>query len=66
MCPSQNVICELDMNTVILKLFHWLIEQHAPQLMRVEVVVVYIVYWFEVTFDSINILSFEIVKWVFM
>ena len=44
MCPSQNVICELDMNTVILKLFHWLIEQHAPQLMRVEVVVVYIVY----------------------
>ena len=66
MCPSQNVICELDMNTVILKLFHWLIEQHAPQLMRVEVEVVYIVYWFEVTFDSINILSFEIVKWVFM
>ena len=66
MCPSQNVICELDMNTVILKLFHWLIVTTCTQLMRVEVEVVYIVYWFEVTFDSINILSFEIVKWVFM
>ena len=66
MCPSQNVICELDMNTVILKLFHWLIVTTCTQLMRVEVEVVYIVYWFEVTFDSINILSFEIVKWVFI